>query len=231
MHKKLEIKNPCSQNWDEMTPKGKGKHCNSCNKVILDFTEMNDVDLVKMLQSGKYSCGLFTKQQMGTRYLEKEKNLSRKRYWSAIAASIVAGTLQLTSSYGQTQIPVRQNAPVVNRSTAEKLFENKNEPKNSNIEKFSFRVVDSENKQPLAHVGIEMMGMFGITDSLGRVDFQIEYEEGESITFISNLYLYKYEEEKIRLNLKNCFQKLTVLYMKRKKEKNNNRENFVLGYF
>ncbi len=232
MYKKLEIKNPCTQNWDEMKPLENGKHCSSCNHVIHDFSEMNDSELLTILQSGKYRCGMFTKDQMGTMYLEKEKSSNRKKYWNAIAASIVAGTLQLTMGYGQVQTPIRKNAPILDRSTMEKFFEDKTEPTIPGVEKvqkekFSFIVVDSKTKQPLGNTQVEMMGITSHTDSLGRVDFKFEYKEGNRIPVIATIYLYSFGEAKQKLNLYDCFKKLTFLSLKPKRQ--NKKDNYILG--
>ena len=229
MYKKLEIKNPCTQSWDHMKPMGTGRHCNSCNKVIHDFTNMNDQELLSMLQSGKYSCGMFTKDQMGTIYLEKEKTTGRKKYWATIAASILAGTLQLTVSYGQS--PIRKNGAIVN----DRLLEKNPQVKTTTVpqlekemkEKFSFRIVDSETKQPLSDVQIEIMGITAHTDSLGRVDYKFEYKEGESIPIISSMYLNGYNEERVKLNLNTCYKKLTILYMEKKKRQK--KELLIVG--
>jgi hypothetical protein len=230
MYKKLEIKNPCTQNWDDMNPLGTGKHCSSCNKVIHDFTNMDNNEHLSMLQSGKYSCGMFTKDQMGTIYLEKEKTNNRKKYWATIVASLLAGTLQLTVSYGQS--PLRKNGAIVNDRLLEKNPQEKITTTVTKIEKekkqlFSFRIVDSETKQPLNNVQIEVMGITAHTDSLGRVDYEFEYKEGESVTFISLLYLNGYNEKRIKLNLNTCFKKLTILYMDKKKKQD--KEYLVLG--
>jgi len=37
---KIHIPEPCSENWDKMTPQGGGRYCLSCDKVVTDFTNM-----------------------------------------------------------------------------------------------------------------------------------------------------------------------------------------------
>ena len=38
----LHIPEPCHENWDAMTPQDKGRHCQSCNKIVVDFSVMTD---------------------------------------------------------------------------------------------------------------------------------------------------------------------------------------------
>ncbi len=63
---KINIPNPCFENWDEMTPQKNGKHCASCNKIVVDFTKMTDVEVKGFFvnnQSAK-TCGHFYKHQI-----------------------------------------------------------------------------------------------------------------------------------------------------------------------
>lgn len=231
MYKKLDIKNPCTQKWDEMQPMGTGRHCGSCNHVIHDFSKMNNNELLQMLQSGKYSCGMFTKDQMGMLYMEKGRTSGRKKYWSALAASIIAGTLQLTVSYAQS--PIRRNHAIVDDRLLGKDPQEKTEttiPEKETVkkEKFSFLVVDAETNGPLKFAQVEMMNHVAYTDSLGRVDFEFEYQEGQRMPFVVRSYLYTYEEKKMHLNLFNCFKKLTTIRLKTEKIRRK-KENYILG--
>lgn len=38
---KINIPEPCHENWDKMIPEGDGRHCLSCSKVVVDFTQMS----------------------------------------------------------------------------------------------------------------------------------------------------------------------------------------------
>ena len=38
----LTIPKPCHEDWNKMQPEEKGKFCGSCQKQVVDFSNMND---------------------------------------------------------------------------------------------------------------------------------------------------------------------------------------------
>lgn len=61
----ISIKKPCSENWENMTPHEKGRHCFSCQKTVVDFTTMSDSQIIHYFQTyqGK-TCGRFLETQV-----------------------------------------------------------------------------------------------------------------------------------------------------------------------
>src|SRR5690606_19007047 len=43
---KISIPKPCHENWKEMLPEEKGRFCLSCQKCVLDFTELSDDEIL-----------------------------------------------------------------------------------------------------------------------------------------------------------------------------------------
>jgi len=64
-NKLITIPEPCHENWNQMTPKEKGRHCDSCDKVVVDFTKSSKDEIVSHLESssGK-TCGRFRSDQI-----------------------------------------------------------------------------------------------------------------------------------------------------------------------
>tara|TARA_Y100000815_G_scaffold275726_1_gene316469 strand:- start:980 stop:2122 length:1143 start_codon:yes stop_codon:yes gene_type:complete len=69
----ITVPEPCHENWNVMTPSEKGRFCGSCQKEVIDFTQLTDEAIVKMIGSGKDICGRLKKSQ-----LERELKLERK---------------------------------------------------------------------------------------------------------------------------------------------------------
>jgi hypothetical protein len=81
MENKINIPKPCNQNWNSMTPNKNGKFCNSCNKTVVDFTKMENLEIQKYLieNSSKESvCGHFKFNQIETENNIKYSNLKNR---------------------------------------------------------------------------------------------------------------------------------------------------------
>ncbi|RYD89176.1 MAG: hypothetical protein EOP50_17920 [Sphingobacteriales bacterium] len=50
---RLNIPEPCSESWQEMSPVDGGRHCQSCSKTVLDFTALSDQELISFFTSNR----------------------------------------------------------------------------------------------------------------------------------------------------------------------------------
>src|SRR5689334_10499045 len=61
----VNIASPCHENWDSMTETNKGKFCASCQKTVVDFTNMSDREIIEYFSKSKGSvCGRLTDEQL-----------------------------------------------------------------------------------------------------------------------------------------------------------------------
>lgn len=67
----VALTNPCTENWEEMTPVEKGKFCMQCNKTVVDFTNSPDKEIIRHIKKNKEEdcCGRFREDQLN-RWLE-----------------------------------------------------------------------------------------------------------------------------------------------------------------
>ena len=68
---KLTIPNPCHEDWNKMSPNDKGRFCDACNKTVIDFSGMNQEEVINyFLQLKKESnepiCGHIKKSHLAT---------------------------------------------------------------------------------------------------------------------------------------------------------------------
>jgi hypothetical protein len=67
----LSIPQPCSENWEQMTPTGCGRHCAACDKVVIDFTKLSDREIGKLIakRGNEKLCGRFESHQLMRAYV------------------------------------------------------------------------------------------------------------------------------------------------------------------
>jgi hypothetical protein len=96
---RIEIPEPCNILWNSMTEVANGKrHCGSCDKVLTDFTQWSDEQLINYFtQNNGKLCGQFSKSQLdrAIEFKKKEAHLSSKLLFPFLFAG---GFLQAQST-------------------------------------------------------------------------------------------------------------------------------------
>ncbi|MCU0436997.1 MAG: T9SS type A sorting domain-containing protein [Raineya sp.] len=77
---KISIPEPCHENWQKMTPQDKGRFCNACSKVVIDFTQMTEEEIIHFFQKHQNQavCGRAKQTQLNKVY--KPQNFLEKHY-------------------------------------------------------------------------------------------------------------------------------------------------------
>jgi hypothetical protein len=73
----IGIAEPCSADWNKMTPDKNGRHCSFCNKTVVDFSKMS-VDEIKCYfndNAGKSTCGHFYSNQLENNHTLYQDNI------------------------------------------------------------------------------------------------------------------------------------------------------------
>ena len=103
----IKVKNPCQEDWDEMTQNDKGKHCVVCAKTVVDFSKLSDNQVIKVIENSKGKvCGHFNKTQLNRTVTQTNEQKNPFLY------QILAGALLLSSC--DTDIKEKANIEVVN---------------------------------------------------------------------------------------------------------------------
>jgi len=103
----LQVKESCKADWGKMTPQEQGRFCGKCEKVVVDFSEMSDQEIVDQIKkSSKGLCGRFYEDQL-LRELDASvsfaKNPIWRNRWSGIAAGLMLiGSLSFPMAQAQT---------------------------------------------------------------------------------------------------------------------------------
>lgn len=83
---KLTISDPCHESWDAMTPVEKGKFCGSCQKQVVDFSNMSDRQIAEFFKKPSTGsvCGRFMTGQLDRDIDIPKKRLPWLRYFFQI---------------------------------------------------------------------------------------------------------------------------------------------------
>lgn len=104
MNKRVQIQlpTPCSQSWEDMKTIPEGKFCSSCEKKVIDFTLLNDRQILEIVRNNKHVCGRFTDEQ-----LNRELQVTAPQSNAFIPALIVSTALATgvsTTAYAAREI-------------------------------------------------------------------------------------------------------------------------------
>jgi hypothetical protein len=79
----LNIDKPCHENWDNMHPNKDGRHCMSCQKTVVDFSNMTDREILDYISNaGSDICGRADRMQLNRSL--RENNLRKRFSWRYI---------------------------------------------------------------------------------------------------------------------------------------------------
>jgi hypothetical protein len=102
---RINLPQPCHENWSEMSPKEKGRHCQKCNKEVHDFTSYSDAKLLTFFKSNSLVCGRFRSSQIGR---ELDHKLISSSKWAIAACSLLL--LNSTDLQAQTEVKLIQDS-------------------------------------------------------------------------------------------------------------------------
>lgn len=171
----LKIDNPCGQDWASMSQNSIGKFCAHCSKTVVDFTNLSDNEVIKIIEntSGKL-CGRLTNQQLN-KILRTNQSSSNSRLYRILAGLMLVGA---TNNSVATNHPTLQTeiSPLIDKQELSEHHINRKEilPDSSkNI--IQGVVLDAETKEPLIYASITVKDTkVGVaTDQDGKFRFEI----------------------------------------------------------
>ena len=93
----LQVKDSCSADWNKMTSQEQGRFCGQCKKIVVDFSQMNDQEIVDQIKkASKGLCGRFYEDQL-LRELDATVSFAKNPIWRGGWSGIAAGLLLVGS--------------------------------------------------------------------------------------------------------------------------------------
>jgi hypothetical protein len=179
---KISIPQPCSENWNLMTSSEKGRFCENCEKEVIDFTKMNDEEILNFISHNKNKfCGMFSKSQIDRKIEPTKKSIIF--HYRKLAASILT-VLSFKFSYSQSNTKPRTETSI---SPLQSLPKTENEVV-KNIEYIIFGKVKAERELYLLLESVKITignnELTTKTDSLGNFKITIDKNKLKEYTII-----------------------------------------------
>ncbi len=196
----ISIPEPCHENWDKMLPNQKGRHCQVCEKTVVDFTSKTDESIVKYFLKHNNICGRFKNQQLNRPVVLSRK--SKNNYWSFLASGLF-GFLSLVpqDSKAQTPTEIIQTDSVKNPTIKGKIAHSI-----LNTKTISGTVLD-ENGLPLPIASILVKGTQNGTSTDFDGNYTLKAKKGDTLI----ISYVGYSNKEIIINDSNTYSNNLIL--------------------
>lgn len=106
----LSIPKPCHEDWDKMSQVEKGRFCGSCQKQVMDFTNMSDSQLVAFFKKEATGsvCGRFMPEQLDKAMDIPKKRIPWVKYFFQFTLPLFLASLKSTAQTKKGEVTVKQ---------------------------------------------------------------------------------------------------------------------------
>lgn len=192
----LQVAEPCHENWNRMTVADQGRFCQSCQKTVTDFSQMNDKEILQYLsQRGADTCGRFSNDQLNrTLIAEDKKKYSWPYIWNIVLATLLtastANAQPKTSPVKKTAVPKKRVVPKEDFLMGEVVF---TMPRQLHLVKGA--VIDSKTNLPIPFASVQVEGSeSGVSaDANGKFSFNVLFNANEMTVSVSAIGYTKQE--------------------------------------
>jgi len=169
----ISIPTPCPAGWAAMTPTSNGRHCASCQKTVVNFSQQTDAEILAYfkLADRNGTCGRFRREQLSRPLVSGKPSAQRWQLW---LASLVVAALTVQGCHAVTGEPTPVSVLAPQIITADSITVDSTaveaEPYPTPL---SGRVVDQYSQQPVAGVVVHLKNTSAtiITDEQGLFAF------------------------------------------------------------
>lgn len=98
---KISIPTPCHEGWDNMAPNDRGRFCASCQKTVVDFTNMPDREIARILRQNTTVCGHVRTSQLNRPLVIPARANPARAAAGAAVVSLIA--LTATEAHAQNE--------------------------------------------------------------------------------------------------------------------------------
>ena len=190
----LKISEPCHESWNEMTNSEKGRFCQSCQKEVIDFTNLSDRAIAQTFKKAKGNiCGRFNNLQLN-RSIAHEPTLYQNTRLK-VAGLMFSGLLMSSQLAGQTTQNQPTNTEQTNQEPAHSQ-DKKTIPNIITIKGHAKPKLEENVFDKLIFITNTEISLSKISDTLGNFEIKIDLNRIKNIEkgLELNLTNFTYEE-------------------------------------
>lgn len=188
----LNIQNPCEEKWNSMQPHHRGKFCMQCSKEVIDFTKLDNTEIIKVIEQSKARiCGRMFVSQLN-RPIEIQSKKKRSKLCKALTAIFLIGS---TGSVFATNLSSTSNDLNVSKSESNFKRINLKQTKADSLKDIIKGQVLTEFEEPIpdAIINVKELNLEIVTDNDGY--FLISLPQNFQQEFVTVLISYPYFED------------------------------------
>lgn len=123
--KTISVPEPCKRHWEQMHVVDSGRHCESCCKTVVDFTVMNNAEIIAFLSVNNNACGHFNRVQL--QGLNNSLNPGRppRSLWINFLSGIVLG-ISFSSYKANAQGQAPANLYQIRKDSVQHIYPRRN---------------------------------------------------------------------------------------------------------
>ncbi|WP_304143216.1 carboxypeptidase-like regulatory domain-containing protein [Mesoflavibacter zeaxanthinifaciens] len=188
---KLNIKSPCSEDFNQFKPTAKGGFCTTCTKDVIDFSKMNSEDIINYFNTKNTTntCGRFKSEQLTTYQIPVKRN---KLSW--LTGIGLACLSFFTFGTTNAQVKTTENNTIESASSKENLT-------------IKGTITDQDGiPLPSANVLLEGTSIGTATDFDGNFEFPQKLKKGD----VLQISYVGYEPKKVVIDSKSKDQTIQL---------------------
>jgi len=202
---KLNIPEPCHEDWQQMSPTQKGKFCANCQKEVIDFTKLSATEIARKTKKATQLCGRFTSTQLEQEYVSASQN-SLSRLGIALGLGSIIAVAQ--PSFAQEKRPTQESVLNLNSENEEEEKIDVVEALNNKMPICGFDEVIIITGNVTEETGLPLPGVNIIqqntsngtqTDFDGNFSIEISEEDFENEVFLQFSYV-GFETVQVKIN-------------------------------
>ncbi|WP_416865778.1 MAG: carboxypeptidase-like regulatory domain-containing protein [Imperialibacter sp.] len=177
----LSVASPCTENWSNFQTTPEGGFCQSCQKTVVDFTKMNDQEILRYFSDRQsHTCGRFHPAQL-KEYAQVTAPTTHAG-WKWLQAGFLTALLMFESGRADAQT-------VSGKGEVEDVQskDSKEEKSVANLEGYTAKgtIVDNETKETLAGITVVLKGSTTgvVSDIDGQFVFPKPLMPGDVLVF------------------------------------------------